>query len=513
MTFIRKIKRGDRVYLAEVENHRHDGKVRQKFIRYIGVEPNNDKKLFPSSNDELAFDGAKVYGSIICLDSIARQIGLHDLLGSHAPSILSLVYCHCHDYRSVVDAERWVRKTDICRIFNVAEITEKQLRNGLSYLDDLDSFAFQKSIFENMTSLFDHQLSSAVVYDVTNTYLEGERSRLARVGKDKEGVKGRRLIQIGLAITKEHGIPIFHQVHRGNVHDSKIFKEAIVNLERRGFKSGTIVHDRGMTAKSSILQLSSLHWKVIAGMPMQRYIKSKISKMDFSRLENFRNRVEQGSTVFYVTTESFIFGGVSGKLVILLNPLKMQAQKEDRRRKIAEAREQLSENEKIDESLEKFFTKDKTVNAHAIKREENFDGISILFTNAKISREEIVKLYFEKDIIEKSFQLFKGGLAIRPIRHWLDEHIKAHVMICYLAYCLLTTFRFLLYKNRAKKHLIDISVTNALDELSEVYRVYYRKKPTTGKQDRDSEHLFSKVITMTECQSAILKAVDPNISV
>ena len=509
MAFIRKIKSRGRVYLAEVENQRVDGKVKQKFIRYVGVEPTNDTKLFPSSNDELSFDSVKVFGSVICLDSIARRIGLHDLLGEHAPAILSLVYCHCHDYRSVTDAERWARKTDLNQIFNVHEITEKNLRNGLSFIDEIDQFVFQKSIFEKMTYFFCQEKQSSIVYDVTNTYLEGECCSLARHGKDKEGVKGRSLIQIGLGITKEHGIPIFHQVHRGNVHDSKIFKEAINLLERQGVKRGTIVHDRGITSKSSILQLSSMNWKIVAGVSMHRHMKGIISKMDLSSIENFSNRVEQGNTSFYVKTESFSFGDVNGKLVVLLNPLKMQSQKEERKRQIAEAQKLLSQNEEIDPSMKKYFNKNNSVNAHAIKREEFLDGISILFTTGRFSREEIVHSYFEKDIIEKSFQMFKGGLAIRPIRHWLDGHVRAHIMICYLAYCLLTTLRYLLYKNRENKHLCGISVTRALDELSEVYRIYYGKKA-------DNEQVkfpFSKVITMTERQKAIMKAVDPKLVV
>jgi len=40
MAFIRKIKKGNSVYLAEVENYRHDGKVKQLVIRYVGKEKN-----------------------------------------------------------------------------------------------------------------------------------------------------------------------------------------------------------------------------------------------------------------------------------------------------------------------------------------------------------------------------------------------------------------------------------------------------------------------------------------
>ena len=81
MSFIRKIKRNGRIYLAEVETKRVDGKVKQKFIRYLGVEPNAKKSIFPSSHSDFKMDGVKVYGSVIVLDFLSRQLGLYDLLG------------------------------------------------------------------------------------------------------------------------------------------------------------------------------------------------------------------------------------------------------------------------------------------------------------------------------------------------------------------------------------------------------------------------------------------------
>jgi len=53
MPFIRKHKRNGRIYLAEVENRRVDGKVVQKFIRYVGVEPNSERSAFPTCNNLL----------------------------------------------------------------------------------------------------------------------------------------------------------------------------------------------------------------------------------------------------------------------------------------------------------------------------------------------------------------------------------------------------------------------------------------------------------------------------
>jgi transposase len=509
MSFIRKLKRNGRIYLAEVENQRDGAKVRQKVIRYIGIEPQHDRSIFPQNLSELKIDGSRVYGSVIALDFVARKINLYGLLGEHAPAIMALVFCHCHDYSSVVKVERWFKKTDLSRILGIKEISEKMLRDAIQAMDDMNNLSLQKSIFENILKFCDVTPSS-VVYDVTNTYFTGSCAKLGKQGKDKEGVKGRSLIQIGLIVTKEHGFPIFHQVHPGNIHDSKIFGEAATHLKLLGMDRGIIVYDRGITAKESIWELARTGWKIIAGMPMHRGIKNIISEMDLSGLENYRNRVTQGATTFYVLTRNYKFGSVNGKLAILLNPRRKLREKELRLEKIKQAQLDLYSGKVIDKSMQKFFSKENRINTHSIKREEHLDGLSFIFTNGKFSREEIVSFYFEKDLIEKTFHSLKGILSLRPIRMWIDENIKAHVLICYLAYTLLATFRFLLYKNRDKCGISDISVEEALEELQDVYRVYFSRSTASTEDSLDNSQLY-KTVTLTKRQESILRSISEKL--
>jgi transposase len=509
LSFIRKIKRNGRIYLAEVRNQRDGGKVRQHVVRYIGLAPGQEVSAFPRNLSELKIDGSRVFGSVIVLDFVAKQLGLYDLLGEHAHAILTLVFCHCHDYRSVLKVEQWFKKTDLKQIFSGKDISEKDLRNAIEALENHNQLALQKSIFENLAKFCNHDISS-VVYDVTNTYFTGKATTLAKPGKDKEGVRGRRLIQIGLAVTKQHGLPIFHQVHPGNIHDSKIFGEAIVHLKQFGIKSGIIAYDRGITAKNSVFDLSNEHWKFIIGMPMHRGIKQLVSKMDLSELETYRNRVEQGISTFYVTTTEYSFGRTNGKLAILLNPRKKQAKKEERIQQIIQAQKNFFANEPVDPTLKIFLTKSGKLNTHAIKRKEKLDGLSFIFTNGRYSRQEIVQIYFGKDLIEKSFHTLKGVLSLRPIRMWLEENVKAHVMICYLAYALLTTLRFLLQKNGKKQGISDLSVEDAIEELANVYRVYFHRDLKNDAGDRNNSQL-NKLVTFTRRQENILKAVSPKL--
>src|SRR5256884_6239289 len=61
-----------------------------------------------------------------------------------------------------------------------------------------------------------------VVYDVINTYFHGKRCLLGRLGHDKENRKGYPLIQIGLAVTAEEGIPIFHKTFPGDRKSTRL---------------------------------------------------------------------------------------------------------------------------------------------------------------------------------------------------------------------------------------------------------------------------------------------------
>ncbi len=89
----------------------------------------------------------------------------------------------------------------------------------------------------------------------------------------------------------------------------------------------------------------------------------------------------------------------------------------------------------------------------------------------------MVRVYFDKDLIEKAFQNLKGVIKIQPIRHWLYHRVIAHVFICYLAYLLLS-----LLKLRLKK--IEMSPVEALRELDSLYKVYLRDEKKNFKVSR-----------------------------
>jgi transposase len=119
---------------------------------------------------------------------------------------------------------QWFERTDLSFLLDLEDLTEKRLLGALDYLEGLDSEAWQQDLLDSVCRHY-RLRPTGVVYDVTNTYLYGRRCPLGKLGKDKEGVKGRPLIQIGLAITQEEGFPLFHKVFDGNVHDARSLRD------------------------------------------------------------------------------------------------------------------------------------------------------------------------------------------------------------------------------------------------------------------------------------------------
>ena len=108
----------------------------------------------------------------------------------------------------------------------------------------------------------------------------------------------------------------------------------------------------------------------------------------------------------------------------------------------------------------------------------------------------MIEQYFDKDLVEKAFHDFKGAIKLRPIRFWLENRVRAHVFICYLAYLLLSLLNL-----HVKK--LGMTAVAALEELEDLYKVYIK----------DQRRMFraSRVVILNKQQEEILRAVDKKL--
>lgn len=495
MSYIRKRKRNGKVYLEEVESKRVDGKVVQKHIRYIGREADG-KTILSTSISDLEIEQVKVHGPLLVLHHLAKEIRLDECLGPFSDELLSMVYAHCLDYQSVNQMARWYERTDLNLMLSLEGLTEARLLEAMDYLEERNPATLQKEIFENVCERYS-LTRTGIVYDVTNTYLYGKKCSLGKLGKDKQAVKGRPLIQIGLGVTKDEGIPLFHKVFDGNIHDSRTFQDAITTFGEYNINKGLVVFDRGISSKQNQRDIAGLKWKVLCGLPLNNTLKNNLSSLiankDFIK---YSNRVRSNKTVFYTITQPHSLAGIKGKLAFCFNERIRRDIRESRYDEVAHAQRQLEMGKVLKPGVEKFFGTDVRLLTSRLEKAEQFDGYSCIFTTTRLSKEEMIRLYFEKDLVEKAFQSLKGVIKLRPIRHWLYNRVIAHVFICYLSYLLLS-----LLKLRLKS--LEISPVEALRELESLYKVYMR--------DTKKGFKLARMVALSKKQEKILRTIDKRL--
>ncbi len=493
MTFIRKIKKGNYTYLAEVENTWENGKVKQKYLRYIGKEVDGERKL-SGSIERAKIDKVSIYGPLLIVDSIAKEFGLSELLGKNGEYLLSLAYGHCVEPNSVKKLSDWFERTDIHNLLKIPDVTYKKLLESLEGYDGEYGHFVQEKIFKKIQERLELK-QEGYFYDVTNAYFYGFKCPIAKKKKKPKSLN-RSQIEIGLAVTKEYGIPIFHKVFEGNIHDSKTLPDILLMFKEHKIKEATIVWDRGVSSEVNIKEACDIGFNVICGLSLNNRIKTTFEDtISAPGFNSIKHRVRLKNASFYVKKIPYTCGDTKGYLYICLNAKEKQEIKERRYDELNKAITLLSNNKPIKEGLKKYL-RGKYYNYTNIEFAEKYDGVSAIFSTINLSSKEVVTAYFEKDRVEKAFRMLKGLLEMDKIRFWLKDKVKAHIFICYLSYLLLSIMDYKL-KNT------EFNSANALEIMESMYKVQIT--------DPKSKNTFSKTVTLTKKQEIILKAVNKKL--
>ncbi len=458
MSFTRRIKKKSGVYLAEVKNYREDGKVKQKVIRYIGKEVDGQpvKKI---SSQDVEVVSVKRHLDYKILHEIAEKLSLTGILGKHANRILLLVYTQLITRNSLYKLPEHIEQTTLKELLNLDKIVDKQLYETLDFLEDLDFGEIEDQLFKQLLSEKDDD--QALVLDVTDTYFNGSQAEWkSRKGKDG---KYDKLVQIALAVTKKEGFPILHKLYEGNIGNTKIFADLLSDIRLKDVK--TIILDRGMISKVLLEDLLVLKQAVITGLRMNQTIKHKyLDQIEREEIYQPAYRIELKNTVVFAKEFEYL----SGKLIAIYNPELESAKRERAMRKA----------DKYDSEQAKYM------------------GYSLIFHTTEFEVADVIRTYFEKDIVEKAYKELKGTINLHPVRKYLIHRVRAHVKICYLAYAILS---YIQYKVGKK----GLSAVYALEKLQSAYKVEL-------KSEKDKFE-WSKIVTLSNEQEQILKLLECSV--
>jgi len=138
-----------------------------------------------------------------------------------------------------------------------------------------------------------------------------------------------------------------------------------------------------------------------------------------------------------------------------------------------------------------------TLNQEQIAQEENLDGIFVLLTKrVDLEKEKVVESYKNLKEVEMLFDDLKHFVDIRPIRHWLEIRVRAHVFICILGLLLKRIFEI--------NYMGCKSVTEPLEEIAKSKLVKYKVR-FSEREERSK--IFFKVTNTTSVQKKYFKMI------
>lgn len=463
VTTTRKYK--DQVYCTHLlrRSYREDGKVKNETLGNLSHLPDSVIDLirrslagetFVPAGETFEISSSRAHGHVQAVALAMQRLGFASLLASKPCRERDLI-CAMVASRIVCPATKlattrlWHTST-LAQEFGVSDACEDDLYAAMDWL-----LAGQGRIQKKLAAR--HLKEDALVlYDLSSSYFEGSCCPLAKLGYSRDGKRGTLQVNYGL-LTDERGCPVAISVHEGNTSDSTTFMPQVTRLrEEFGIKRMVMVGDRGMISQKAIDEMSTdagvawitaLRSSAIRTLVQQGHVQMglfdernllEISSPDFpgERLVACRNpelakmRVHTREDLLTATEENL------HKIKVRVEAGKLMGQD-----KIGVAVGKVVNQYKVAKHFELQITDDGFTFARktdSIVAEAALDGLYIIRTSVKAQRMDAatcVRTYKSLAQVERAFRSIKTmDLKVRPIHHYLEGRVRAHIFLCMLAY-------------------------------------------------------------------------------
>lgn len=492
-------------YLRLVESYRDKGKIKQRIIATIGNLDTLGREKIDSLIDGLCkFSKRKIlsikdlvskktlhYGSVLVIKKIWDKLKLDQIISSSLrgknfefeieKAAFIMVANRLIKPQSKLSLTRWQKKIYLPKSPGSA-LKYQHFWRSLDYLAKVKG-QIERALFYQLCDLFSLKLN-LVFYDITSSYFEGNKCRLAKFGYSRDRRPDKRQILLGLLVT-DKGIPIAHDVFEGNIADKTTLTDIVGKLKREfSIKRCIFVCDRGMVSPVNLSYLEKNLYQYIVALRKRR--SKEIANLLRRVSDKNYQKISDNLKVLEVKIEQI-------KYLICHNPQKARDDKIFREALITKTKKALDALSKrvkqkklkrskliitrFSEIVSKYNTKkfflfscegdrefEYKLNDDVLKLEESLDGVYILKSNClDLSATEIITAYKNLTEVEEAFREIKDFLRLRPIYHYSPDRVRAHIFVCVISYLI----EKILLEHLAEKDF-KLSARMALEILDDV---------------------------------------------
>jgi hypothetical protein len=418
------------------------------------------EELIPA-DDAFEFLRARPHGHVAAVVGTMHKLGLPELLSTRKHPkrqlVLAMIAARILDPCSkLATAQRLDSDTlssSLGEVLGVGGADTDDLYEALDWLYGGQSRIERKLAARHLAE------GERVLWDATPVPFESRTCALAAFGRPKRGGRSQRQVLFGLLATRQ-GLPVAVEVFRGNTGDPDTVGPALDRLQEGfGLERVTMVGDRGMITDARIdeeLRPRGVDWITALRAPtIKKLMKDdgplQLSLFDQQDLAEIRSPDFPGERLVAcrnpllaedrARTRQELLQVTEGKLA------KVQARTRRKRRPLrgedaigVEVGKILGAS-KVAKHFRYRIATDSFIferDPASIEGEAALDGIYVIRTNvpeAELGAEEVVQAYKDLSEVEQAFRVMKGfALEVGPIRHRLEERVRAHVFLCMLAH-------------------------------------------------------------------------------
>ena len=450
-----------RSYLQLVQGYRKNGKVRQELIcslgrldimqasggldRLIASLAQHSERCWVDAEAGGLLPWDKVYGPVLVFRRLWEEMGLarqlaHLQTGTEVQFSLdeaafAMVLHRLLDPGSKRATHQWLET-----VYR-PEFESLELQHLYRALDRLvrGKDKIEQALFARNRDLFSLAVD-LVLFDTTLVHFEGQGpeglAAFSRPGNYPDCVK----VLVGLVMTGD-GFPVAHHVFPGNTADINAFRTALADLRRRfPIRRVVIVADRGVVSEQVIQEMEQENEKE------QKQKVDYILGMRLRKNNEVRDEVLSRAGRYHKVADNLEAKEVwvdRRRYVVCHNG---EAEVRDRKRReeiVQRAREDLKKKGvqafAVPRGLKRFVELvggELSLKEAAIREEARYDGKWVLRTNTTLPTAEVALAYKELWQVERAWREMKSGLEISPVYVRNEDHVRGHIVVCFLALAL-----------------------------------------------------------------------------
>jgi len=393
------------------------------------------------------------HGHVAAVLGMLRSLGLPALL-ERAPSrsrdlAVALVAARLIAPASKLATATLLGQSTLGEVMGVAGADENELYGALDWL-----LARQGRV-ERALARRHLGEGSLVLYDLTSTYVEGSHCPLARHGHSRDHRPDRPQIVFGL-LTDSRGCPVAVEAFAGNTADPATVEAQVEKLRTRfGLSELVLVGDRGMLTSARIERLretGGIGWVSCLRAPaIRRLVEAgdlQLGLFDERNLAEIRSPEFPGERLVVCRNPALaaerarkreaLLVATEGALAkvaaaVVRGRLRSAAAIGMRAGRVVNAKK-MAKHFELDIAEGVFAYRRRT---EAIAAEAALDGLYVVRTSVppeRLDSAAVVATYKRLASVERDFRALKGDdLAVRPIFHWREDRVRAHLFLCFLA--------------------------------------------------------------------------------